>query len=164
MRDTPVEDVAVDHQEIDIKPGDLVRLTSEALINPKAEDMKPMRLFKNEAWPNEFLAHDVFEKDGKWFLRLDPCCGWMRDLEDRTKLSCQAHPAHFFERSGERIEEPDEETQSRYSGVKFNGEDLLGIEYDGKAFVLRYMGRSPLKLDLAQGKEIEKLLHALKII
>ncbi len=164
MSESHVDDVEVDQEEIDIKPGDIVRLTSEALIDKKAESMKPMRLFKNEAWPNEFLAHDVFEKDGKWFVRLDPCCGWMRDLEDRSKLSCQAHPAHFFERSGERIEEPEEETQSRYSGVKINGEDLFGMEYDGKAFVLRYMGRSPLKLDLAQGKEIQNLLRSLKII
>ena len=163
MTDKKTEDVKAETAEQDIKPGDVVRLTSEALINPKADDLKPKRLFKNEGWPNEFLAYDVFVKDGKTFLRLDPCCGWMRNLEDRSKYSCQAHPAEFFERSGERVED-EEETQSRYSGVKLNGEEILGVEMDEKSVVLRYMGSSPIKLDLDQGLEIKKLLTALKLI
>ncbi len=164
MSETDVKDPEVKPGETDIKPGDLVRLTSEALIDPNADPMKPTRLFKNEGWPNQFLAYAVFEKDGKPVLSLDPCCGWMRDLEDRNKLSCQAHPAHFFERCGERIEEADDETQRRYSGAQLNGEDILGIEHDGNAVVLRWMGRSPIRLDLGQAKEVQQLLHALKII
>ena len=94
---------------------------------------------------------------------LDPCCGWMRNLEDRSKFSCQAHPAEFFERSGERIE-ADEEEKSRYSGAQFNGEDILGVEVDGKTVSLRYMGRSPIKVDLEHGEQIKKFLASLKII
>ena len=94
---------------------------------------------------------------------LDPCCGWMWTLEDRSKFSCQAHPAEFFERSGERIE-ADEEEKSRYSGAQFNGEDILGVEVDGKTVSLRYMGRSPIKVDLEHGEQIKKFLASLKII
>ncbi len=164
MNDPDVKDSEVTPGETDIKPGDIVRLTSEALIDPTADPMKPTRLFKNEGWPNEFLVYDVFQKDGYTFLRLDPCCGWMRDLEDRTKLSCEGHPAQFFERSGDRLEEPEEETKRRYSGAQLNGEDILGLEHDGKAVVLRYMGQSPIRLDLQQAKEVQGLLRALKIL
>ena len=166
MTEKKTEDVKVDkdeQDEQDIKPGDIVRLTSEALINPKADNLTPKRLFKNEGWPNEFLAYDVYVEGDKTFIRLDPCCGWMRNLEDRSKYSCQAHPAEFFERSGERVDD-DEESQSRYSGAKFNGEDILGVEIDGKTVAIRYMGSSPIKLDLEQGQEIKKLLTMLKII
>ncbi len=163
MTEQSAESMEVERGGEDIKSGDIVRLTSEALIDKKADPMKPTRLFKNEGWPNEFLVYDVFKKDGKTFLRLDPCCGWMRNLEDRSKFSCQAHPAEFFERSGERVE-GDEETKSRYSGAKFNGEDILGVEIDGKTVAIRYMGGSPIKLDLEQGQEIKKLLTLLKII
>ena len=77
---------------LEVSPGDRVRLTPEAIIDPDAQPATPLRLFKF-GWPNDFLVLDVYDHEtyGQCIV-LDPCCGWVQD-EKHAKKVCFGHCA-----------------------------------------------------------------------
>lgn len=165
MTDPNVKPDEPDQKEQEIQPGDHVRIRDEALIDPVADEMTPVKLFKRVAWPNHFYVFAVAPgPKGETLLRIEPCCGWVDDEKDRRKAACQAHPAKYFERIdppvyAEEEEEPDEEERDRYAGLKLNGEEVIGVEYADKKLVVRRMGRTPFVLE---GKPAAYLLKGLR--
>ncbi len=151
-----------EEQAFEIEPGEYVRLTAEAFIDPDAQDMTPLRFFKLVGWPNKFMVVDIFidTKHGR-VLRLDPCCGWARDPENRAKIACQAHPAKFFEKCPP---EPDRHDKNdRYMEVNLAGYDLLSVEFlnGGKepSLLVKFAGQKPFRISGAAARELARFLQ-----
>ena len=163
--------------KIEFKIGGFCRLKAEAAAKV---DSTPARLLK-AGWPNKFLIVEIYdEKDKGQILRLDPCCGWMKDLRDDQKNACEAHPAKFFEvlpgHISEDIEKEEAEEEAvgpaggRYTGlgVGDNNEDLLSVEYvnggKSKTFFLRRAGQPPIVIRGAGAQRLMKFIDRLGII
>ena len=76
----------------EFEDGRFVRLTKEGIKSKST----PALLHKI-GWPNRFLISAVHVTENETLLELDPCCAWMEEPTDRTKVTCKAHPAKFFE-------------------------------------------------------------------
>ncbi len=145
-------------EQTEFKVGGFCRLKAEAAARM---DSTPARLLR-EGWPNWFAIDQIYHDEKKGILlRLDPCCGWMEKLDDRTSLACQAHPAENFElipgHLKDQLDENDEETEDagegpsggRYAGFALGEgvEDVISVEYvnGGKApaFIFRKSGKAP---------------------
>ncbi len=121
------------------------------------------------------------EKDKGKLLRLDPCCGWMKDLRDDEKHACEAHPAKFFEplpgHISEDIENESEAEEDeavgpaggRYTGVGVGDseEDLVGVEYVNgektKTFFVRCAGKAPMMVRGTGAQRLAKIFSKLGI-
>jgi hypothetical protein len=149
---------------LDVEVGDYVRMTDEALIDPVAQEMTPFQFFKLVGWPNKFMVVDIFidQKHGQ-VIRLDPCCGWAQDLEDRSKAACQAHPAKFFKKLPPEQEESRGE-DDRYMGVNIAGFDLLSVEYlnGGKepSLMVKLAGQKPFRVSGSAARALSRFLQA----
>ncbi len=171
----------MDEEKPEFKIGGFCRLTAEAAAKV---DSTPARLLK-AGWPNEFLIVEIYEDEEKEkgkLLRLDPCCGWMKDLRDDEKNACEAHPAKFFEplpgHISEDIENESEAQEDeavgpaggRYTGVGVgdNEEDLVGVEYvngeKSKTFFLRRAGQAPIVISGTGAQRLGKILTKLGIL
>jgi hypothetical protein len=160
-----------DEEKVEFKVGGFCRVSATTVA--KIPDMTPVRLLKN-GWPNKFLIIEIYDDEEKGkLLRLDPCCGWMRDLKKEEETACEAHPAKYFEplpghiQDQEDGEEAEEDPQGRrYSGFGQDeeGEDAVGVEYvrnGGKtgSFFFRRAGERPI---VVRGQAADKLLRAVK--
>ena len=147
---------------LEVEPGDYVRLTPEAMIDPKAQDMTPFLFFKLVGWPNKFMVVDVFidAKHGQ-VLRLDPCCGWVRDPEERSRIACQAHPSKYFEKCPQESDSGDKD--DRYMGVNIAGFDLLSVEYlnGGKepSLMVKLAGQKPFMVSGSAARALSRFLQ-----
>lgn len=171
----------MDEEKIEFKIGGFCRLKAEAAAKV---DSTPARLLK-AGWPNEFLIVEIYEdgeKEKGKLLRLDPCCGWMKDLRDDEKHACEAHPAKFFEplpgHISEDIENESEAEEGeavgpaggRYTGVGLGDtdEDLMGFEYvngeKAKTFFLRCAGKPPIMIKGVGAQKLGKILNKLGIL
>lgn len=148
---------------LDVSPGDRVKITAEALIDPEAQIATPLKLFKF-GWPNDFLVLDVFE-DEKYgqVIALDPCCSWIKDPEKHQKHVCAAHTTRFFE----VIERAKPDAGRRYSGVNIAGLDILSVEYlnggENPALAVRVAGRKPIVLHGQPAQILSQFLRAQKV-
>lgn len=149
---------------LDVAPGDRVRITAEALVDPDAQIATPIKLFKF-GWPNDFLVVDVYddEKHGQVIV-LDPCCNWIRDPEKHAKPVCFAHSTRFFE-----VLQRGETSNSagrRYSGVQIAGMDILSVEYlnggENPQLAVRIAGRKPVILTGGPAATLAQFLRAQK--
>lgn len=149
---------------LDVSPGDRVRITAEALVDPDAQVATPVKLFKF-GWPNDFLVLDVYE-DEKYgqVISLDPCCGWIKDPEKHKTNVCAAHTTRFFEviektktSSGDR----------RYAGVQIAGHDILSVEYlnggENPQLAVHVAGRKPVLLSGQPAQILSQFLRAQKV-
>lgn len=82
----------VNDETPEFEDGRFVRLTKEGIKSKST----PALLHKI-GWPNRFLISAVHVTGDETLLELDPCCAWMEEPTDRTKVTCKAHPAKFFE-------------------------------------------------------------------
>lgn len=82
----------VDDPKPEFEEGCFVQLTKEGL---KVKST-PAQLHK-VGWPNKFLVSAIHSTGDDVFLELDPCCAWMEEPSDRTKVACKAHPSKYFE-------------------------------------------------------------------
>ena len=168
-KEEPKGEETVQAPLLDVQAGDYVRLTPETMIDPDAQNMSPVSLFKLVGWPNKFMVVDVLMdvKHGQ-VLRLDPCCGWIRDPEDRSKFPCQAHPSKYFERHPEDEHGQDKPEGDRYMGVNLAGLDLLSVEYlnGGKepSLVVKFVGQKPLILNGKAAKELAQILKSKRFL
>jgi len=152
-------------EQLEVSPGDRVRITPEAMIDPEAQDATPVRLFKF-GWPNDFLVVDVYEdKRYGQVLTLDPCCNWIKDPEKRKENVCVAHASRFFE----VIKRSQSEANRRYSGVNIAGLDILSVEFlNGKegeqpSLAVRVAGRKPMVLQGQAAHILSQFLRAQKV-
>lgn len=154
---------------LDVRSGDFVRITAEALGDKELADVTPIQLFKR-GWPNKFMVVDIADDvDEGQVLRLDPCCGWMRNPENRDEHACQAHPAAYFELHPGDEEGAEKPSDDRYMGVKFAGLDLVSVEYlkgDGKgaSLVIKLAGQKPVVLEGEAANQFAKILKSKKIL
>lgn len=167
------------NEKLDFKVGGFCALTEEAAAKGGST---PGRLRKI-GWPNKFLIAEVFEdKEGKRFLRFDPCCGWMEDLKDPTKYACQAHPATFFtplpghisddiaQETEDSEEAPTGPAGGRYTGLNVGEgeEDLIGVEFvngtKAKTFFLRRAGKPPIVISGVGAQRMMKFIDRLGIL
>ena len=151
---------------LEVSPGDRVRLTAEALVDPDAQPATPLRLFKF-GWPNDFLVLDVYEHPtyGQC-VALDPCCYWIKDPEKHSKNVCEGHTARFFEviKRGASAD-----PSRRYAGVNLAGLDILSVESngggpDGPSLVVRVAGRKPITLNGQPAQILSQFLRAQKVL
>lgn len=125
------------------KPGDIVRLTPDAMKNGPSL-MAPKRLY-SVGWPNEFQVIDVFEMEDGPYITLNACC---RNLIRHATGAwvCTGHPAKWFEKT-----KPEAAARPRKKGdrstsitVPFMGE-LGAIDYledeEDPGLVLRILGQ-----------------------
>lgn len=124
-----------------LKSGDVVRMTPEALKNPRWKNTSP-RIMIAHGWPNEFHVEEAFEhKDEGPCLEFSECC--LKRKESDGKYSCGGHPMGLFERerfaSGRDFKPGDAKASVT---VPFLGE-LVGYEYraDEKKAVFRVGGQ-----------------------
>lgn len=151
---------------LEVSPGDRVRLTAEAIVDPDAQPSTPLRLFKF-GWPNDFLVLDVYEHEvhGQVVV-LDPCCGWMRDEKHAKQVCPHGHSARFFEVL-KRVQATD--PNRRYAGVNLAGLDILSVEStgngpDGPSLVVRVAGRKPITLNGQPAQILSQFLRAQKVL
>lgn len=155
-------------EPLEFKVGGFCGLKPEAAAKG---DSTPARLLKI-GWPNRFLIVEIYEDEEKGkLLRLDPCCGWMRDLRDEEKHACEAHPVKYFDPlPGHIAEEVEAEQEADESMVGPRGgryvafgrgaseEDLTSLEFVNggktKSFFFRHAGSKPFVI---QGKAAHRL-------
>lgn len=113
----------------------------------KSSGSKPSQLV-GIGWPNRFLVSDLIEEEGKTFLCLDPCCGWMLESGKKQELACEGHPAeHFslldgtiFGEGAERREDQrseaaadPKEADGRFTAFNIDGKEVFSVEFgDGE--------------------------------
>lgn len=163
----PQEEQAEKPFHLEVSPGDRVRLTPEALVDPDAQPATPLRLFKF-GWPNDFMVLDVYDHEvyGQCIV-LDPCCNWIRDAEKHSKPVCFGHSTRFFEvvKRGQQSD-----PSRRYAGVNLAGLDILSVEYanggsaDGPSLVVRVAGRKPITLSGQPAQILSQFLRAQKVL
>jgi len=163
--DAAPEEKAEKPFRLDVSPGDRVRLTPEAIVDPDAQPATPLRLFKF-GWPNDFLVLDVYDHEvyGQVVV-LDPCCDWVRD-EKHAKKVCFGHSTRFFEVI-KRVQAAD--PNRRYAGVNLAGLDILSVEStgngpDGPSLVVRVAGRKPITLNGQPAQILSQFLRAQKVL
>jgi hypothetical protein len=163
--DAPQED-AEKPFHLEVSPGDRVRLTPEALVDPDAQPATPLKLFKF-GWPNDFMVLDVYDHEvyGQVVV-LDPCCNWIRDAEKHSKPVCFGHSTRFFEviKRGQTAD-----PSRRYAGVNLAGLDILSVESngggpDGPSLVVRVAGRKPITLSGQPAQILSQFLRAQKVL
>ena len=151
---------------LEVSPGDRVRLTPEALVDPDAQPATPLKLFKF-GWPNDFMVLDVYDHEvyGQVVV-LDPCCNWIRDAEKHSKPVCFGHSTRFFEviKRGQTAD-----PSRRYAGVNLAGLDILSVESngggpDGPSLVVRVAGRKPITLSGQPAQILSQFLRAQKVL
>lgn len=168
MSDAPRKSEAAEDVGLDVKAGDFVRVTAEAMADPELKDVTPIRLFKLAGWPNKFMVVDVaIDADEGQVLRLDPCCGWLLEPKGREEHACQAHPAKYFERHPE--EETEKPSGNRSMGINIAGFDLVSVEYvDGKgkdpSLVVKLVGQKPIVLEGKAAQQFAQLLKSKKLL
>jgi len=151
---------------LEVSPGDRVRLTPEALVDPDAQPATPLKLFRF-GWPNDFMVLDVYDHEvyGQVVV-LDPCCNWIRDAEKHSKPVCFGHSTRFFEviKRGQTAD-----PSRRYAGVNLAGLDILSVESngggpDGPSLVVRVAGRKPITLSGQPAQILSQFLRAQKVL
>ena len=166
--DAPKED-AEKPFHLDVSPGDRVRLTPEALVDPVAQPGTPLKLFKF-GWPNDFMVLDVYDHEvyGQVVV-LDPCCNWIRDAEKHAKPVCFGHSTRFFEVI-KRAQTQNPDPSRRYAGVNLAGLDILSVEYangngaETPSLVVRVAGRKPITLNGQPAQILSQFLRAQKVL
>ncbi len=170
----------VDKAKTDFEVGGFCQLAATTVAKVS---LTPVALLK-VGWPNQFLILDIYDDEEKGkLLRLDPCCGWMRDLQKEEKYACEAHHAKYFEPlPGHIKDQPKGEAEEaeeggalqgkrRYSGfaTEEGGEDVLGVEYVGNggkagALFFRSAGKRPIVVRGVAADKIMRLMSKLGIL
>lgn len=153
---------------LEVSPGDRVRLTPEAIIDPDVQPATPLRLFKF-GWPNDFLVLDVYEhEEHGQVVVLDPCCNWILDEKHVKKVCPHGHSSRFFE-VVKRAQTAD--PSRRYAGVNIAGLDILSVEStnggngsDSPSLVVRVAGRKPITLNGQPAQILSQFLRAQKVL
>lgn len=146
----------------DIQTGDYVKITNAAF--EKVRTMSPIDLF-HTGWPNEFLVIAVFEHEGVRCLRLDPCCGWLRNRATGQYL-CEGHPVEYFEKTDPLTHEKSKD--DRHFSLEVLGQEAVSADFSDKgrnpSLSLKVPGiRHPIILSGKVAKDLSKMAQDLGV-
>lgn len=108
----PVEPPA--RKQEDIRPGDLVCLTPQA-IRRAPRFMGPIKLC-SIGWPNEFRVVHVFEHQGKTMLSILGCCNHLIINRKTGAHLCSGHEVKWFQKIDIAPEVPKAAPRERKKG------------------------------------------------